>query len=53
MANAALSVSVNTPLAASSCFLGTRNGIIAASAGAKNTVIVDTTTLSTRMNARV
>ena len=53
IANAALSVSVNTPFAASSCRRGTRNGIIAASAGPKNTVIVDTATLSTRMNARV
>ena len=52
-ANAALRVSVNTPLAASSWRRGTRNGIIASSAGAKNTVIVDTVTLSSRINGTV
>ena len=40
-ANAALSVSVNTPFAASSWRRGTTIGIIAASAGAKKTVTVE------------
>ena len=50
IANAALRVSVKTPFAAISCLRGTSCGIIAASAGPKNTVIVDTTTLSTRIS---
>ena len=41
-ANAAFSVSVKMPFAASSCLRGTSFGIIAASAGAKNTVTVET-----------
>jgi hypothetical protein len=40
-ANAALRVSVKTPFADSSCRRGTTCGIIAASAGAKNTVTVE------------
>ena len=52
IANAALSVSVNTPFAASSCRRGTSSGIIAASAGAKNTVIVETTMLRTQDERR-
>ena len=52
MANAALSVSVKMPLAASSWLRGTRTGIIASSAGAKKTVTVETKTLRSRMIAR-
>src|SRR5205085_4651294 len=41
-ANAAFNVRVKIPFADSSCRRGTTIGIIAASAGAKNTVIVET-----------
>ena len=51
-ANAALSVRVKIPFAARSCRRGTSTGIIASSAGAKNTVTVETATLSSRMSAR-
>ena len=51
-ANAALSVSVKMPFAASSWLRGTRIGIIAASAGAKKTVTVETKMLSSRMTAK-
>ena len=40
------------PFAARSCARGTSTGIIASSAGAKNTVIVEIAMLSTRMTAR-
>ena len=53
IANAALRVSVKTPFAASSCRRGTTSGIIAASAGAKNTVTVETKMLSSRMSAKL
>ena len=43
---------MNTPFADSSWLRGTTTGIIAASAGAKKTVIVDTTALSSRMTGR-
>ena len=39
-------VSVKSPFAASSCVLGTRNGIIEASAGPKNVVTVETKIIS-------
>ena len=51
-ANAALRVSVKTPFAESSWLRGTRTGIIASSAGAKNTVIVEIRTLSRMMRAK-
>ncbi len=51
-ANEALSVSVKMPFAASSWRRSTTNGIIAASAGAKNTVIVEIAKFSKRINAR-
>ena len=51
-AKAALSVSVKIPFAASSWLRGTRTGIIASSAGAKKTVIVEIAMLSRRMTAR-
>ena len=46
-------MSVNTPFAASSWLRGTTSGIIAASAGAKNTVTVETKMLSSRMQQEV
>ena len=52
IANAAFSVSVKMPFAASSCFRSTTSGIIAASAGAKNTVTVETKMFSSRMSPR-
>ncbi len=51
-ANDAFRVSVKMPFAASSWRRSTTNGIIAASAGAKNTVIVEIAKLSNRINAR-
>ena len=51
-AKAALRVSVKIPFAARSCERGTSTGIIASSAGAKKTVIVEIATLSSRMTAR-
>ena len=53
MANAALRVSVNTPFAEISCRRGTTCGIIAASAGAKNTVTVEIRTLNSIRSSRV
>ncbi len=53
MANAALRVSVKTPLAAISCLRGTTCGIIAASAGAKNTVTVEMAALSRSRTGRL
>ena len=53
IANAALRVSVKTPFAASSCSRGTTSGIIAASAGAKNTVTVEMKMFSSRMQREV
>ena len=44
-AKAAFRVRVNTPFADRSCLRGTTIGIIAASAGAKKTVIVETAML--------
>ncbi len=52
IANAAFRVSVKIPFAASSWWRSTTSGIIAASAGAKNTVTVDTKTFSSRIRAR-
>ena len=52
MANAALRVSVKTPLAESSCLRGTTCGIIAASAGAKNTVTVEMRALNRSRSRR-
>ena len=52
-AKAALSVSVNTPFAARSWLRGTTSGIIAASAGAKNTVTVETKMLSNRISRKL
>ena len=51
-AKAAFRVSVKTPFAASSCRRGTTSGIIAASAGAKNTVTVDTNKFSRSSSRR-
>ena len=48
-ANAALIVSVKTPLAAVSCPRGTRSGIMLSSAGAKKVVAIETARLSRRM----
>ena len=48
-ANAAFSVSVKIPFADSSCGRSTMAGIIAASAGAKKVVTVDTKMLSSRI----
>ena len=45
-ANATFIVSVKSPLAASSWFRGTSDGIIDASAGPKKVVTVDTRTIS-------
>ncbi len=53
IAKAALRVSVKTPFAASSWFRGTTSGIIAASAGAKNTVTVDTKMFSSRISRKL
>ena len=52
-AKAALSVSVKIPFAASSCRRGTRTGIMASSAGAKKTVIVETRMLRSRIARRL
>ena len=52
MANAALRVSVNTPLAERSCLRGTTCGIMAASAGAKNTVTVEMRALNRTSSSR-
>ena len=52
MANAAFSVSVKMPFAASNWLRWTRTGIIASSAGAKKTVTVETKMLSSRMTAK-
>ena len=52
-AKAALSVSVKMPFAASSWLRGTSSGIIAASAGAKNTVTVETKMFSSRISRRL
>ena len=52
-ANAALRVRVKTPFADSSCGAGTTSGIIAASAGAKNTVTVEMKMLSSRISSEV
>ena len=48
MAKAAFRVSVKTPFAAAAGRRGTTSGIIAASAGAKNTVTVETKMFSRR-----
>ena len=53
MAKAALRVNVNTPFAAISCLRGTTCGIIAASAGAKNTVTVEIRTLNSISKSRL
>ena len=53
IAKAALRVRVNTPFAARSWWRGTTSGIIAASAGAKNTVTVDTKMLSRMMSTKL
>ena len=45
--NAALSVTVKIPFAATSWLRGTTTGIIAASAGAKNVDAIETSVLST------
>ena len=45
-AKATFIVSVKSPFAASSCFLGTSDGIIEASAGPKKVVTVETNTIS-------
>ena len=52
-AKAALSVSVKIPFAASSCFRSTMAGIIAASAGAKNVVTVETKMFRMRIATRL
>ena len=52
-ANAAFKVSVKMPFAASNWLRGTRFGIIAASAGAKNTVTVETKMFRIRITARL
>ena len=52
-AKAALRVSVKIPFAASSCRRGTTCGIIDSSAGAKNTVTVETNVLSSRMSRKL